>query len=46
MVWGRPIPPPESGEREEETRLAVEATLERLRLLAEAHFSDRRLAAH
>ena len=46
MVWGRPIPPPESGEREEETRLAVEATLERLRLLAEAHFSDRVLAAH
>jgi lysophospholipid acyltransferase (LPLAT)-like uncharacterized protein len=46
MAWGRPIPPPESGQREEETRLAVEATLERLRLLAEAHFSDRMLAAH
>jgi lysophospholipid acyltransferase (LPLAT)-like uncharacterized protein len=46
MVWGRPIPPPESGEREEETRLAVEATLERLRLLAETHFSDRMRAAH
>jgi lysophospholipid acyltransferase (LPLAT)-like uncharacterized protein len=46
MVWGRPIPPPESGKREEETRLAVEATLERLRLLAEAHFSDRMRAAH
>jgi hypothetical protein len=46
MVWGRPVPPPEAGEREEETRLAVEATLERLRLLAEAHFSDRMLAAH
>ena len=40
MVWGRPVPPPESGATEEETRLAVEATLERLRLLAEAHFSS------
>jgi lysophospholipid acyltransferase (LPLAT)-like uncharacterized protein len=38
MVWGRPVPPPESGKGEEETRLSVEATLERLRLLAEAHF--------
>jgi hypothetical protein len=41
MVWGRPVPPPESNEAEEQVRLAVEATLERLRLLAEAHFADR-----
>lgn len=41
MVWGRPVPPPESAEAEEQVRLAVEATLERLRLLAEAHFADR-----
>jgi hypothetical protein len=41
MVWGRPMPPPESNEAEEQVRLAVEATLERLRLLAEAHFFDR-----
>jgi hypothetical protein len=40
MVWGRPVPPPESNEAEEQVRLAVEATLERLRLLAEAHFID------
>jgi hypothetical protein len=41
MVWGRPVSPPESSEAEEQTRLVVEATLERLRLLAEAHFADR-----
>jgi lysophospholipid acyltransferase (LPLAT)-like uncharacterized protein len=40
MVWGRPVPPPESGEMEEGARLAVEATLERLRLLAESYFSS------
>jgi hypothetical protein len=41
MVWGLPVSPPETAEAEEQVRLAVEATLERLRLLAEAHFSDR-----
>jgi hypothetical protein len=41
IVWGRPVSPPEPGDAEEQVRLAVEATLERLRLLAEAHFSDR-----
>lgn len=41
MVWGRPVSPPESDEAEEQTRLVVEATLERLRLLAEAHLADR-----
>jgi lysophospholipid acyltransferase (LPLAT)-like uncharacterized protein len=40
MVWGRPVPPPESSETEENVRLAVEVTLERLRQLAESHFSS------
>jgi lysophospholipid acyltransferase (LPLAT)-like uncharacterized protein len=39
MVWGRPVPPPESSDAEEYARLAVEATLERLRVLAERHFA-------
>jgi hypothetical protein len=42
MVWGRPVPPPESRAAEEQARLAVEATLERLRGLAERHFSSDR----
>ena len=46
MVWGRSVPPPQSDETEEQVRLGVAATLERLRLLAEAYFSDRVLAAH
>jgi lysophospholipid acyltransferase (LPLAT)-like uncharacterized protein len=37
MVWGRPVVPPEP-QAEEQARLATEATLERLRALAEAHF--------
>lgn len=37
MAWGRPAPPPETDAQNEETRLAVEATLERLRALAEEH---------
>jgi lysophospholipid acyltransferase (LPLAT)-like uncharacterized protein len=40
MVWGRPVPPPESNDAEEYVRLAVEATLERLRGLAECHFAS------
>jgi lysophospholipid acyltransferase (LPLAT)-like uncharacterized protein len=40
MVWGRPVPPPESSDAEEYVRLAVEGTLERLRGLAERHFSS------
>jgi lysophospholipid acyltransferase (LPLAT)-like uncharacterized protein len=40
MVWGRPVLPPESSETEEQARFAVEATLERLRGLAERHFSE------
>ncbi len=39
MVWGRPVAPPESDDSGEEARLAVEATLERLRALAEGHFA-------
>jgi lysophospholipid acyltransferase (LPLAT)-like uncharacterized protein len=39
MVWGRPVAPPESSEMEVQARFAVEATLERLRGLAERHFS-------
>ena len=39
MVWGQPVPPPESTDAEEHVRLAVEATLERLRELAERHFA-------
>jgi lysophospholipid acyltransferase (LPLAT)-like uncharacterized protein len=41
LVWGRPVSPPESDEAEEQTRLVVEATLERLRRLAEAYLADR-----
>jgi lysophospholipid acyltransferase (LPLAT)-like uncharacterized protein len=40
MVWGRPVPPPDSIDAEEHARLAVEATLERLRELAERHFAS------
>jgi lysophospholipid acyltransferase (LPLAT)-like uncharacterized protein len=40
MVWGRPVPPPKSSATEEYVRLAVEATLERVRELAERHFSS------
>jgi hypothetical protein len=39
MVWSRPVAPPESDDSAEEARLAVETTLERLRLLAEGHFA-------
>jgi hypothetical protein len=45
MVWGRPVAPPESSEAEEQVRLTIEATLERLRSLAEAYFSERIPAA-
>ena len=38
MVWGRPVAPPQSGDSGEEARLETEATLERLRALAEGHF--------
>ena len=40
MVWGRPVAPPESGDSGEEPRLAVEATLERLRALAEGRLDE------
>jgi lysophospholipid acyltransferase (LPLAT)-like uncharacterized protein len=46
MVWGRPVPPPESHDAEEKARLAVEETLGRLRALAEGHFGGRAPAAH
>ncbi|HEX6495714.1 MAG TPA: lysophospholipid acyltransferase family protein [Acidobacteriaceae bacterium] len=46
MAWGRPVPPPESAEAEEQVRLAVEATLQRLRLLAEVHFAARTAVPH
>jgi hypothetical protein len=39
MVWGRPVAPPESDDSGEEARLAVETTLERLRVLAEGYFA-------
>ncbi len=39
LIWGRPVPAPASSAEEEPARLAVEATLERLRLLAETHLS-------
>jgi lysophospholipid acyltransferase (LPLAT)-like uncharacterized protein len=42
MVWGRPVPAPQSSEQEESTRLEAEQTLERLRVLAEAHFAGTR----
>lgn len=40
MVWGRPVPAPESNDSEEWTRLEVERRLEHLRELAEAHFAN------
>jgi lysophospholipid acyltransferase (LPLAT)-like uncharacterized protein len=46
MVWGRPVPPPESSDAEEQTRLAAEETLERLRALAEGHFASHAPASH
>jgi hypothetical protein len=39
MVWGRPVAPAESDNSGEEARLAVEATLERLRAVAEGYFA-------
>jgi lysophospholipid acyltransferase (LPLAT)-like uncharacterized protein len=39
IVWGRPVPAPQSAEQEETIRLEAEQTLERLRALAEAHFT-------
>jgi lysophospholipid acyltransferase (LPLAT)-like uncharacterized protein len=38
MAWGRPVTMPDSGDLGEEVRLEVEATLERLRALAESYF--------
>lgn len=46
MVWGRPVPPPESSDGEEQARLAAEETLERLRALAEGHFTSDAPASH
>jgi lysophospholipid acyltransferase (LPLAT)-like uncharacterized protein len=46
MVWGRPVPPPESSDAEERARLAAEETLERLRDLAEGHFANHASASH
>jgi lysophospholipid acyltransferase (LPLAT)-like uncharacterized protein len=46
MVWGRPVPPPESSDADEAARLAAEETLGRLRELAEGHFGGRKSAAH
>jgi hypothetical protein len=40
MVWGRPVAPPQSGDSGEEARLETEATLERLRALAEGYFDE------
>jgi lysophospholipid acyltransferase (LPLAT)-like uncharacterized protein len=40
MVWGRPVAAPESDASGQEARLAVEATLERLRALAEKHIGQ------
>jgi lysophospholipid acyltransferase (LPLAT)-like uncharacterized protein len=40
MVWGRPVPPPRAEDSGEEARLEAEATLERLRALAERHFQQ------
>lgn len=37
VTWGRPVPPPAAAADEEAARVAVEATLDRLRLLAEQH---------
>jgi hypothetical protein len=38
MVWGRPVAPPQPGDSGEEARIETEATLERLRTLAEGYF--------
>jgi lysophospholipid acyltransferase (LPLAT)-like uncharacterized protein len=46
MVWGRPVPSPQSHDAEETARLAVEETLGRLRELAERHFGNRKPASH
>src|SRR5882757_1947460 len=46
MVWGRSVPPPESSDAEEQARLAVEATLDRLRTLAEGHFASHAPTSH
>jgi lysophospholipid acyltransferase (LPLAT)-like uncharacterized protein len=46
MVWGRPVPPPESSDAEERARLVAEETLERLRNLAEGHFANHASASH
>lgn len=40
LVWGRAVPAPASSDHEEPARLAVEATLERLRIRAESHFAS------
>ena len=40
MVWGRPVTVQDSDDSGEEARLEVEATLERLRALAERHFGQ------
>jgi hypothetical protein len=44
IVWGRPVPPPESSDMEGQVRVAIEGTLERLRELAERHFASRSLS--
>lgn len=46
MVWGRPVPAPETHDAEDTARLAVEETLERLRALAEHHFASHAPASH
>jgi lysophospholipid acyltransferase (LPLAT)-like uncharacterized protein len=38
IVWGRPVPAPQTVEQEEFARLEAEQTLERLRALAQVHF--------
>lgn len=39
MAWGRPVAAPGSDDSDEEARLEAEATLERLRALAESHIA-------
>ncbi len=46
LVWGRAVAAPDSNEGEEPARLTVEATLERLRQRAEAHFANPANAEH
>ena len=46
LVWGRTVAAPPSTDNDEQARLAVEATLERLRARAEAYFRERRAAQH